>query len=255
MYAAPVLSRPPFLVSLRSVPARVGPPDRHPFTIHALRDLDLEFRSPFTVFVGENGSGKSTLLQAIAELSRLPAAGGGRNQYGRVNSADPPDEVRLADSLRPAFSRRPRSAWYFRADRQETLAERLDSHHALVGDENALYADRALETLSHGEAFLAILNNRAREGLLLLDEPESALSPQRQLALLTLLHGAIEEGNTQVVVATHSPILMTFPGAELLSFDGESIVPVNLADTSHVQITRGILEHPERYWQHLRETS
>jgi predicted ATPase len=86
-----------------------------------------------------------------------------------------------------------------------------------------------------------------------MDEPEAALSPQRQLTLLAQLHAFLESGNTQVFIATHSPILMTFPGAALLEISAEGIAEIRLEDTSHYQITRGILEHPERYWKHLRE--
>ena len=117
--------------------------------------------------------------------------------------------------------------------------------------EDALFADRPLHTLSHGEAFLATIHNRARGGLILLDEPESALSPQRQLSLLALLARAVRAGDTQVIMATHSPIMMTFPEAQLLSFDEGRVRPTTLEQTSHYEITRGVLASPERYWQHL----
>lgn len=104
---------------------------------------------------------------------------------------------------------------------------------------------------SHGEAFLAILQNRIQRGVFLLDEPESALSPQRQLALLILIHNLVMQGESQFVIATHSPILLTYPGAEIVSFDGDNLSKISLEETSHYQITRGILEYPTRYWEHL----
>ncbi|MGA2890226.1 MAG: AAA family ATPase [Terracidiphilus sp.] len=104
---------------------------------------------------------------------------------------------------------------------------------------------------SHGEAFLAILQNRIRQGVFLLDEPESALSPQRQLALLVLIHDLVELGKAQFIIATHSPLLMTYPGAQIISFDREDLPSISLEETFHYQITRGMLEHPTRYWNNL----
>jgi len=242
------VSRPAFLDRVRLVPERIEHPDAFPFTLPVLQGLDLEL-APLTLFVGENGSGKSTLLQAIAEVAGLPGLGGGRDQAAEPVSV-------LADALRPSFLKRPRGAWYFRADRQVHFAEWLRERggaHAYGFDQDALFADRSLHTLSHGEAFLAVLHNRAKRGLLLLDEPESALSPQRQLSLIALLLQRLAAGDTQVVIATHSPILLSMPGATLLSFDGQRIEPIDLEDTSHVQITRGVLERPGLYWRYLME--
>ena len=122
------------------------------------------------------------------------------------------------------------------------------------GDPYARYGGRSLHTRSHGEAFLAILQNRIRSGLLLFDEPESALSPQRQLALLAQMSMLTATGKSQFIIATHSPILLTFPGAQILSFDGDALNPISLEDTSQFQITKGILQNPAVYWKHLQET-
>lgn len=117
------------------------------------------------------------------------------------------------------------------------------------------YGGRSLHERSHGEAFIALFEHRLQPGgILVMDEPEAALSPQRQLSLLALLHAFLESGNTQVFIATHSPILMTFPDATLLEIDATGIHRIRLEETSHYQITRGILAHPERYWKHLRGT-
>ena len=118
----------------------------------------------------------------------------------------------------------------------------------------ARYGGRSLHTRSHGEAFLSILQNRIRSGLLLFDEPESALSPQRQLALLAHMSPLVAAGKSQFIIATHSPILLTFPGAQILSFDGDLLRPASLEDTSHFQITKGILQNPSLYWKHLQES-
>jgi predicted ATPase len=99
------------------------------------------------------------------------------------------------------------------------------------------------------------MQNRIRSGLLLLDEPESALSPQRQLALLAQMSILVAAGKSQFIIATHSPILLTFPGAQILSFDGDALHPITFEDTSHFQITKGILQNPAVYWKHLQENA
>ena len=113
----------------------------------------------------------------------------------------------------------------------------------------------SLHTRSHGEAFLAILQNRIRSGLFLFDEPESALSPQRQLALLAQMSALVSDGKSRFIIATHSPILLTMPDAQIMSFDGDAVQPIALEETSHYQITRGILQSPASYWKHLRSSS
>jgi len=218
-----------------------------------VRQLDLRFESPVTFFVGENGTGKSTLIEAIASLCRLPVSGGGRNELAGRHG---PDAVSLlAPALRPAFRRRPPDAYFLRAEFQAHFASLLDARRddpEFLDDPYGRYGGRSLHTRSHGEAFLAILEHRIRAGLFLLDEPESALSPQRQLVLLAHMWRQVSAGKSQFIVATHSPILLTFPGADLVTFDGGTLARVKLEDTSHYQITRGILHNAESYWNHLR---
>jgi predicted ATPase len=159
--------------------------------------------------------------------------------------------------LRPAFRRRPPDAYFLRAEFQAHFASLLDARRddsEFIGDPYSRYGGRSLHTRSHGEAFLAILEHRIQAGLFLLDEPESALSPQRQLVLLAHMWKQTSAGISQFIVATHSPILLTFPGADLVKFDGGALTRVKLEDTSHYQITRGILHNAESYWKHLRVT-
>ncbi|MCR9245995.1 MAG: AAA family ATPase [bacterium] len=119
------------------------------------------------------------------------------------------------------------------------------------GSAFARYGDRSLYERSHGEAFLEVFAAWMQPGIVLMDEPEAALSPQRQLALLVQMAELCKRRDVQLIIATHSPILMTFPEATLLSFDGAAIAPVELRDTAHYQITRQILEDPAAYWRHL----
>ena len=243
-----------FLTGAYLVPELVPTWDRYPFHLPCIRDLDLTFDRPVTIFVGENGCGKSTVLQALATLLRLPPGGGGRAELGVQHDVPLDLSAELARAMRPRVRKHPRAAWYFRADMNAHFAALLvarGGHHAYRDDHDALFARRDLHTLSHGEAFLATLNNRARRGMLFFDEPESALSPQPQLTLLAMLSQAVRAGNTQIVMATHSPILLPLPGARRLSFDDGRIRPTALEETSHYQITKGLLDCPERYWRHL----
>ena len=124
-----------------------------------------------------------------------------------------------------------------------------------LGNPYARYGGRSLHTRSHGEAFLAVLESWIGPGIFLFDEPEAALSPQRQLALLAHMARFTATGEAQFIIATHSPILMTFPESDLVSFDRERLQSVPLEETSHFQVTHGILRNPEQYWRHLREAS
>src|SRR5262249_50644588 len=160
-----------------------------------------------------NGSGKSTVVEAIADLCRLPVAGGGRNELAERHG--PERESPLAALLRPSFARRPPAGYFFRAELQSQFASMLDTrraHPAFVGNPYARYGGRSLHTRSHGEAFLALMLSWMKPGIFLMDEPESALSPQRQLTLAARMAQLVAEGQTQFIVATHSAVLLTFPG-------------------------------------------
>ena len=217
-------------------------------------ELDLDFEDPVTFFVGENGSGNSTPLEAMAVLSELPIAGGGTNDLGASHGLN--EDSLLANVLWLAHARRPRDAYFFRADLQPHFASLLDDRNAdpdFYGNPYLRYGGRSLHGMSHGEAFLSLMQNRFSQGLFLLDEPESALSPMRQLALLALMHQLVKHGKTQFIVATHSAILLTYPDARIVSFDEPCLKTVALEDTSHYQITRRILHNPASYWNHLAD--
>jgi len=166
----------------------------------------------------------------------------------------PERESSLSTVLQPSFRKQPRDGYFLRAEFQAHFASLLDARKLdpdFIGDPYGRYGGQSLHTRSHGEAFLAVLQNRIGKGLFLLDEPESALSPQRQLALLALMHDLVKTGESQFLIATHSPILMTYPGAQIISFEEAQLRETILEETSHYQITRGVLEHPGSYWKHL----
>ena len=242
-----------FLLGVRAVPERLARRSGFPFDLAFVPDLDLTMGKPVTFFVGENGSGKSTLLEAIASLARLPVSGGSRNE---LSSSHGPDQVSaLASVLRPVFRRRPKDGYFFRAEFHAHFASLLEERAVdpdFRDDPYKLYGGRSLHTRSHGESFLSLMERRIGSGLYLMDEPEAALSPQRQLTLLALMAQLVATVPCQFVIATHSPILLTYPDADIVSFDEPSLPRVRLEETSHYQITRQILSEPARFWRHLK---
>ncbi len=183
--AAPAPMPPaPFLSRVVSVPERLEGRSGFPFDLPFVPSLALELESAVTFFVGENGSGKSTLLEAIADLCRLPVSGGGPNERGLQHG--PEAESPLAPALRPGFRRQPRDGFFLRAEFHAHFASLLEARaeDRWSGDPYARYGGKSLHRQSHGESFLALIQHRLTGGMLLLDEPEAALSPQRQLVLL-----------------------------------------------------------------------
>lgn len=231
-----------------------------PGSLAYIKDLNVEFDSPVTFFVGENGSGKSTLLEAMAVLSGLPISGGGMNELGAQHAFEERSE--LAASLRIGFRRQPGDRYFFRAETQAHLASLLDARRkdpdfrgpgGARANPFARYGGESLHQKSHGEAFLSVMSNRFESGLFLMDEPESALSPQRQLSLLSLMFRLVSTGHTQFIAATHSPILLTYPGATIFSFEDAMLEKISLEETTHFQITKDILNRPAAYWKHLSD--
>lgn len=246
------MSRAPYLQRLTLQDEKVPDFGSFPFNLPFVRELDIAFPSPVTFFVGETGSGKSTIVEAIAHLCRLPVGGGGRNELADAHA--PHRHSELAPALRASFSEKPRDGYFFRAEFQAHFASLLEQRSAdpdFLGDPYARYGGRSLHSLSHGEAFLAMFESWMTPGIILMDEPESALSPQRQLTLLARMARLVRGGKVQFVIATHSPILLTFPGATIYGFVDGSLVAMGLEETAHYQITKGILNAPDQYWNHL----
>jgi predicted ATPase len=236
----------PFLKRISLLKDRTDP-EAFPFDrIGFLNDpgFALEFPRRVTFFVGENGSGKSTVLEAIAALCDFPVEGG-THEHRRGALVDS-GHSRLAEALRPAWLPRVRTGAFLRAESFFNLAGYIDAEGSPV----AFYGGRELHAQSHGESVMALLTNRLRDmgrAIVLMDEPEAALSPSRQLALLSLLHDWDLSGNVQVIVATHSPILLCYPGATLYQFGEGGIAETTVERTDHFRVTRAFLANPARY--------
>jgi predicted ATPase len=217
--------------------------DRHPYNVPSVRELEsISFHPDVTFFIGENGAGKSTMLESIALAWGFSMEGGTRNV--RLNSAG--EAAPLHESLRLSKSfRKPRDEYFFRAESFHNVATYMEELGYLKGYGGSLHAR------SHGEAFMAVLLKKFKgNGLYLLDEPEAALSPNRQLAALSGIHQLVRD-NSQFIIATHSPILLSYPNAKILLFDGTGITEVAYEDTEHFAITRDFLNHYPRRLQQL----
>lgn len=249
-----------------------------PFDVPSISALDkLQVSSPVTFFVGENGSGKSTLLEGIAAAANAIAVGG-----SDIETDATLDAARsLAEDLRLAWKRRAARGFFLRAEDFFSFAQRM---HALRNDFQARAAEyeaelkdkpddeglrrargsmlgqqRAIEerygenldARSHGEGFMHLFQSRlVPGGLYLLDEPEAALSPLRQIAFLSLMKSAVED-DCQFIIATHSPILLGYPGAQIMSFDATPIARAEYEDIEHVRLTQAFLGNREAFLRRL----
>ena len=203
----------------------------------------LSLTSDVTFFVGENGTGKSTLLEAIAVAYGFNAEGGSVNFNFSTNET----HSELYSHLTLAKTGFAKDGFFLRAESFYNVVSNIDE----IGVSG--YGNTSLHEQSHGESFLSLVQNRFRgNGLYILDEPEAALSPMRLLTLMAEIKKLTDE-NSQFVIATHSPILMAFPNAEILEFSENGIKRVNYQDTEHYTVTKNFLSNPERMLKYLFE--
>ncbi len=250
-FTAPRLE--PFLSWLELDQKRIQDAGKFPFTLPAVAALEQRLRfDPFvTFFVGENGTGKSTLVEGIAVALGFNAEGGTRN----FNFSTRASHSSLSQCLRLARShRRPRTGYFLRAESYFNVAtniEELDREPALAPPIINSYGGRSLHEQSHGESFLALFRHRFEvSGLYLLDEPESALSPSRQLELLREMRRHCKQGS-QFIIATHSPILLAYPGALIYRLSKNGLEPVAYEDTEHYRVTLRFLQDPKNSIEQL----
>lgn len=265
------------MIHLRSVGRKNEAGAGFPFDVPVIRSLsELSFDSAVTFFVGENGSGKSTLLEALALAAKLPTVGSAQAADDETLKA----QRALAKSLKLVWNQKARSGFFLRAEDffgfTRQLARMRSEMTQRIAELETEYEGRSeyakrlaqgpaagsladmerrygvdLDANSHGQSFLKLFQSRfVAGGLYLLDEPEAPLSPQSQLALMTMMSDMVAK-DAQFIVATHSPMLLAFPGARIVSFDGGETNVVEYDTLDHVTITRDFLNAPQRYLRHL----
>ncbi|MEI8211175.1 MAG: AAA family ATPase [Planctomycetota bacterium] len=231
--------------------SRIQDPNHYAFQIPAIEKFEqLELHPKVTFFVGDNGSGKSTLLEAIAVANGLNAEGGSRNVQFSTRASH--SQLHEALRMRRYHALIP-DAWFLRAESLYNVATEIEQLDLQESNSRKLidsYGGKSLHEQSHGESFLAIMSNRFSGGLYLLDEPEAALSPQRQLAFLSLLDAWVQKGS-QLIIATHSPILLGYPNSWIYSFSEDGVKRVQYLDTDHYRLTKQFLDAPQRMLKHL----
>lgn len=240
-----------YLLDVRLLRDKVPSFEEYPFSLPAVRGLDrVSFHPAVTFLVGENGAGKSTLLEAIATAWGFNAEGGSRNFRFSTRSSHSSlgDYLRLVKGIH-----RPKDGYFLRAESFSNVATAIEQLDEGGGGPSIIgsYGGRSLHEQSHGESFFSLLMHRFRgQGLYLLDEPEAALSPTRQMAMIARMHELVEQ-QSQFVIATHSPILMAYPNAQILLIDATGINPVKYTETEHYVVTRDFLNRHEKFIREL----
>ena len=259
----------PYLASFHLNPNRERP---YPYDVPAIRHArNIELDTPVTFIIGENGTGKSTLLETLACELGLPHLDGG-GYYKRSYDA----ARKLTTFLELEWHLEKRRGFFFRAEDFGDYLKGIDLENAkshlndLKGEVPDAIIDRMkesesfqlremrksfgqdLDTFSHGEAYLHIMNQRINKaGIYLLDEPEAALSPAKQLSLIYFINEHLHSHRSQFIIATHSPMLMAYPGAQIFEITGEGMQKTPLEDTDHYSVTRSFLNNPEMYLRHF----
>lgn len=233
------------LKSLHFLSDRYPTADHYPFNVPIFRRTDqIDFTAPVTMFVGENGTGKSTLLRAIAAKCNIHIWEG----VGRARFRHNPYEREMHRYIDVRWASGPVPGSFFASEIFRNFAANLDEWASTSPSTLEYFGGTSLMEQSHGQCHLSFFRSRYRiTGLYLLDEPENALSPGRQLELLQFIGRMGAEGHAQFIVATHSPILLALPAANLLSFDAETIRGIAYEDTEHFRVYREFINHREKF--------
>ena len=227
--------------------------NRYPYSIPAIAKLgNLTLHQPVTFLIGENGMGKSTLLEALALCCHFNPEGGSRN----FSFSSHDSHSCLYQGMTVSWGiRRPKDGFFLRAESFYNVASEIERLDDGLGDFVAQYGDASYHCQSHGESFFSLVSHRFRgEGLYLLDEPEAALSPLRQMALLRVFHQLVEE-KSQLIIATHSPILLAYPQAEIFHLSPQGIQPISYQECEPYRLTKEFLNAPEKMVDQLLRDS
>jgi predicted ATPase len=235
----------PFITAITLKRETVPSFQEYPFCIPAIRHLrELRLPGPVTFLLGENGTGKSTLLEAVALASGFNAEGGSKHFRFSTRASHSALHAHLRLVRTPE---RPRDGYFLRAESFYNVATAAESEYGVLD----AYGGRSLHEQSHGESFMGLVLHRLHaKGLYLFDEPEAALSPTRQLSLLAAMHGLVQ-GGSQFLIATHSPILLAYPGATIYLFTEQAVSRVAYTETEHYEVTKSFLENPGRMLREL----
>jgi predicted ATPase len=232
----------PYLKRIWLDPDRVPDRDAYPFCLPFLRDgFELSFDRSFTIIAGENGTGKSTLLEGIAVMAGYDEAGGGKG-YSAVDHSNAIEVMGgdLSEALRASWLPKITSGWFFRAESFFSVARYLDE-----ANQGSNFGPPDYLSHSHGEGFLRFFEERCqKQGIYIFDEPESALSPSRQIEFLKLMRRMDASQHCQIIMATHSPMLMAYPNARLLRLSKYGLERVTIEQTDHYKVMREFCADP-----------
>jgi predicted ATPase len=239
----------PYLRRIWLDPARIPDREAYPFCLPFLHDdFVLSFESAIAIIVGENGTGKSTLLEGVAVLAGYDEAGGGKG-YMPVDHSKAMEKTggTLSKALRASWLPKITNGWFFRAESFFSVARYLDE---VANEPGSGGTPPDFLSHSHGEGFLRFFQERCqRQGIFIFDEPESALSPAREIEFLKLMRRMEESTICQVVMATHSPLLMAYPNARLLRLSKYGLEPVTVEQTDHYKVMREFCDDPAGFVQ------
>lgn len=237
----------PYLKRVWLDPSQIGDREAYPFCLPIFAsDFEVSFEAPITIIVGENGTGKSTILEGVAALAGYDEAGGGKG-YRPVDHSMALEKMggALSKALRASWLPKITNGWFFRAESFFSVARYLDQ--AALDDPMGPPPPDFLSH-SHGEGFLRFFEERCkRQGIFIFDEPESALSPSRQIEFLKLLRRMEDSRICQVIMATHAPMLMAYPNASLLRLTRAGLEPVRLRETDHFKVMREFCDNPDGF--------
>ena len=228
-----------------------GESDRYPFDLPLFKNgMNLKLDKSITFITGENGSGKSTLFESLASKIGFNTLGGGTDHY--YSSDEVKDNLDLADNMRLSWKMKTNKGFFFRAESYFSFIKYVDNLAKDFGEyAYSPYGGKSLQNRSHGESFLELFKNRFNNGIFILDEPEAALSPEKQLALISIIHDLSANDDCQFIIATHSPILIACPDSDVFEIIDGEMIKKDYKETSQFVFYKNFIQSPERYLRYL----